>query len=224
MRRRYIASYLAVALTAFAATPGSGKNDWGRLAKLRDTETVKLHLRDGRVLTGSILEFRTDGLTFLDERRVTKIRPSHVTRAAITELGQVVQVIEGNPRLQTDQTVDLKLRDGRVLSGRVREVDSNGDWLMLAESGAAEQVANENVVRVTRNRRGRSAKIGAAGGAALMVGLVAAAPKDSLKPGESAAAAWAGVLVGGTLVGAGLGAAIGTAIGYPETLYEAPGR
>ncbi len=220
MRRSYIACYLAVVLPALAATPE--KSDWARLAQLAATQTVKVHLRDGRTLTGSILEFRANGLTFLEDRKVTRIRPSRITRATVTEMGQVVKVIEGNPHLQAGQTVELALSDGRALSGRVREVDYNDDSLKLVESRAAEQVAREDVLRVTRNRRAKSAKIGAIGGAALMVGLAAAGPKDSLKPGEGAGAAWAGLLAGGALIGAGLGAAIGAGIGYPETLYRAP--
>ncbi len=220
MRRGFIACYLAVVLPALAAAPE--KSDWANLGQLAATQTVKVHLRDGRTLTGSILEFRANGLTFLENRKVTKIRPSRIRKATVSELGQVVKVIEGNPHVQPDQTVELALSDGRALSGRVQEVDYDGDSLKLVESNAAEQIAREAVVKVTRNRRARSAKVGAIGGAAVMVGLAAAGPKDSLKPGESAGAAWAGLLVGGALIGAGLGAGIGAAIGWPETLYKAP--
>jgi len=218
-----MALYLAIALPAFAGTSGTSKNDWGRLSKLAETDTVKVHLRDGRALTGSILEFQSDGLTFLDERKVTKIRQSRITAAAVTELDQVFR-IEGAPHLQTGQTVELKLRDGRILSGRVREAEANGDSLTLVEPGAAERIAREAVVRVIRSRRAKSAKIGAIAGAASLTGLMMAVPKDSLGPGESKAQLMAAWGVGGAIVGGAVGAGIGAAIGYPETLYEAPAR
>ncbi len=222
MRTRGIAFYLAVMLPAFGAA--SGKSDWDRLAQVADTSAVKVHLRDGRALTGNVLEFRPDGLTFMEERRITRIGQSRITAAVISEPGQAVERITGNPRLQSGQNVELTLRDGRVLSGQVRGVDSRDESLTLAETDAALHIAREDVVKVTRNHRSKSAAIGAIGGAGVLAGVLAGSTKDTLHQGESAAKAWAGLFAVAVIVGGGVGAAIGAAIGYRETLYETPRR
>ncbi len=63
---------LAIALPSFGVAAGKDKNDWGRLAQIPGVQTVVVDLRDGRTLKGNVLEFRPDGLSFIDERKLKK--------------------------------------------------------------------------------------------------------------------------------------------------------
>ncbi len=198
---------LAALSPAFAGGP---KNDWNRLAQLSKDRNVKVRLRDGRTLTGTIQHFAPDELAFMQQKNLTQLR---------------FKQIDGPVRWVRGQTVEVKLRDGSVLNGRIQEIDNGAELLWLAEPAAADQIPRQDVLRVTMNNRGKSAKIGALAGAGALTGLLVAAPKDSLGPGESAAGAWGATIGGGVAVGAGLGALTGYIIGAPSTIYEAgPGH
>ena len=176
MRTYCIAFYLAVVLPALAAAPGGGKNDWGRLERLAKTQTVKVQLRDGQVLTGYVQEFRADGLTFVDENKLATIRTRDIESTSLSEAGQV-RKIEGKPPFQRGQTVELKMRDGRVRQGTVQQFSAQDERLWLAETSSTLQLDRADIVRVMAKRSGqraRNALIGAAAGGAILWGVARA--------------------------------------------------
>ncbi len=202
---------LALALPGFAAGPPNGKNDWGRIARFAGDQTVRISLRDGREIKGSILEFRSDGLTFIEERRLTRIDLRRVVGASLSEAGRL-RAIEGRPYLK-GQRVELRLRDGHLITGVVRSVDHGANQLQVAESSAAENIARVDVKRVTRKSGWKSALIGGVAGAALLGGLTARDNSDLGNGNEFAL---------GAVVGGSVGAGIGALIGWRTLIYEAP--
>ena len=214
MRTWCVVLYLAVVLPAFSAAPGTGKNDWGRLGRLAKTQTVKAHVRDGRVLTGTVQEFRADGLRFEDENKLTEINPRDIVSTVLSE-GDLARKIEGHPAFQAGQTVQLTMRDGRPIEGTVRGFNEGKGSLRLAQRTAIVDLRRDDVVRLTSrsHKCWPAAVIGGLAGAA--VGFVAISG-DTLGPGESEGKLAAQSFVGAPLVGAG----IGLAIGCTKTLYE----
>ena len=195
--------FAAAVLPAFAGAP---RNDWNRLAGVSTELNVKVRLLDGRVLRGTIQQFGSDGLALMQQKNLTRLP---------------FKRIDGPVSWARGQTAEIKLRDGSALNGRIQEIDNHDEWIWLAEPAAADRIPREDVVRVTSNNRGKSAKFGALGGAAALTALLVAGPKDSLGPGESAAGAWGATIGGGLALGALFGALFGYIIGWPSTIYQA---
>ncbi len=202
---------LAIVLPSFGADAGKGKNDWSRLAQVAGVQTVTVDLKSGRTVKGNIVGVRPDSLSFVEQRKLKRIELSRVIGATVSEAGRVRE-IEGRPQLQKGQNVELKLRDGGVTSGLVREVNQGAAEVQLLEESAAVRIMREDVVRVIKITRWKSALIGA--GAGLGLGALVARGKSDL--GHAREFALAGAVLGS------IGIGIGAAIGAPTVIYEAP--
>jgi len=200
-------------LLVFAA-PAVQAGDWVSLGRLSKTQTVKVHLRDGRVFKGTVQQVGTGSLSLVDEKKLTVIKTRDIQSTLVFEDGEVREIEGNSPSIQAGQAVELKLRDGTLFKGRVHEFFEAGKSLRLVQSGAVVDLQRDNVVRVTKKNRWLTATIGGAAGAVL---VLCCAKKDSLAIGESQADAIATYLLPPALIFAGIGAAIG----YDRTIYAA---
>ncbi len=166
--------WMLVSFSLAFAAPAVGAGDWGSLGQLSKTQTVKVHLRDGRVLSGTVQQFGADGLGLVEQKEWTKVPLNQIESTVQLKEGAEFRRIEGYTGFQKGETVELTMRDGRVLQGAVQEVDMDYKLLRIAETSAAAQLRREDIVRVMLKRpghRGRNAAIGTAGGAAILWGI-----------------------------------------------------
>jgi hypothetical protein len=206
---------MAVALPALTAAPGAGKNDWGRLGRLAKTQTVKVYSTDGKARTGTLQEFRADGLRFEDENKLTEILPRDIQSTTLTD-GGLVRKVEGHPAFRSGQVVELTMRDGRLIKGTVRTF--NEGRLRLAQSTAIVDLRREDVVRLTSrsHKCWPAAVIGGLAGAVFGLGAIKCGSLGCGDSGESQGKLPAQAFVVGPLVGAG----VDLAIGCTKTIYE----
>jgi sRNA-binding regulator protein Hfq len=185
--------------SAAPARQSSDTGQWDQLGRLSKKQTVKVYLRDGRVLKGAVCQFGADGLGFVGPENVTQVKRGDITRHT------------GN--LQKKEVVELTLQNGRVLNGTVQELSQA--MVGLLEPQNIVQLKRTDVLRVTIRTRSLTAGIGALalGGAVGIVLTTDTSPKDT-----SAVKAFAIVL------SALVGAAIGAGVGRNVTLYKAEPR
>jgi hypothetical protein len=172
MRISSVVLCLLMAVPTFAGSASA--NDWDRLGRLSKTEEVKVYLQGGPAIQGTIQQFGADGLGLVEQEKLTKVTFKQIESTAQLKDGAEFRRIDGYTRFQKGETVELKMRDGRVLQGAVQDVNLNYELLWLAETGAAAQLRREDIVRVMlkrRGHRGRNAAIGTAGGAAILWGI-----------------------------------------------------
>jgi small nuclear ribonucleoprotein (snRNP)-like protein len=218
MLRQSLRCFLSMVILLVLAAPAIRAGDWGSLGRLSRAQTVKVHLRDGRVLRGTVQQVGADSLSLVDEKKLTEIRTRDIESTLAFEDGEVREIKGNGPSIQVGQVVELKMRDGRLFKGSVHEFFEAGSSLRLAQSGAVTDLRRDDVVRVTKKTRWLTAAIGGAAGMSFGFCCV---PKDSLAKGESRAKVYAGYLIPPALILAGIGAAIG----YNQTIYEvAPNR
>jgi hypothetical protein len=79
---RFGVAFLALLLAGLAR---AGDSDWNRLSRLSN-KTVKVYVQDGRVLTGTIQQFRPDGLA-LASRGVAELKRENVLRVTTRARG-----------------------------------------------------------------------------------------------------------------------------------------
>ena len=70
---------LALAVPALAADAAAGKG-WDRLGQIPKTQKVNVHLRDGKTVSGFIYETASDGLMFVQNKQVIKLRREDITQ------------------------------------------------------------------------------------------------------------------------------------------------
>ena len=178
---------------AWAAWAG----DWDGLSRVKSTRTVRVYLRDGRVLRGGIHQFGPDGLAIADSRSFRRVKRADIDHH------------EGN--LAPGEKVTLRLRQGQVLEGSIEEVDGENVWLL--EPRSLVPVKREDVVRVTARARGLTAVIGGVAAGGIMCAVFSTA-----KEGDGQAKAAGGIGFGA------IGAAAGAIIGRTVTLYASEMR
>jgi hypothetical protein len=138
MRIIGLALCLAAALPALAADPG-----WDRLGQVSKTQKVKIHLADGKPVSGYIQEVRPEGLTFVKG-------------------GQVTQIPRENIESVTRQSRRRAAMWGAIIGGSI------GGAILAAKAGT---IVDKN--NPTAADRAGSALIGAGlfGGAGAAIGL-----------------------------------------------------
>ena len=160
-------------------------------------QTVKVYLRDGRVLKGAVHQFGPDGLGFVGPENITQVKRGDITHT--TGL------------IRKEEVLELTLRDGRVLNGTVQ--GESEEMVGLLEPQNIVQLKRADVRRVTTRGRLLAAGIGA-----LALGGAFGIANAGSKEGTPAVRAF------GTCAMAAVGAAIGAAIGHTSTIYEAERR
>ena len=108
-----LGKWMLVSILLVCAAPAVRAGDWGSLGRLSKTQTVKVHLRDGRVLKGTVQRVGADILSLVDENRLTVIKTRDIQSTQVFEDGEV-RVIEGNsPSIHTGQAVELTIVTAR---------------------------------------------------------------------------------------------------------------
>ena len=82
MTTRIAALLFTMSIAAAAQNPAGPVAGWDRVGQITKTQKIKLYLRDGRALAGTIQECGPDGLTLV--QRKTKV--IHVRREDIAEV------------------------------------------------------------------------------------------------------------------------------------------
>ena len=138
-------------LAVHSATGG----DWNSLGRVPKARTVKVHLKSGRNLKGTILQVGDEGLRLVPQKSRTQVRINDLTRSVDSK--------------QVGQPVELTTRSGQTLRGVLQGMD--GERLWLDEARNALQIGRTEIRRVTWRSRRLGALIGlgigAGAGAAL---------------------------------------------------------
>jgi len=73
---------LALVLCCFLGIPAPGQvpTRWDRLSEVPKTQEVKVHLRSGKVLNGTIQETTPDGLTFVEGQNVIRVDRDEIAK------------------------------------------------------------------------------------------------------------------------------------------------
>jgi hypothetical protein len=172
MRIANMLLWLMTAVPAFALPNKVG--NWDRLGRLPRNQEVKVYLRDGRAIQGTIQRFGADGLGLVEAKRRTKVRFKQIESTVLFTEGAEPRRIEGRMDWQKGQALELKMCDCRILVGVAREMSVADELLWLAETGSGVRLGRADIVRVMSKRSGhraRNAAIGAAGGAAFYLAL-----------------------------------------------------
>jgi hypothetical protein len=196
MRSMFLSFWLAATLPAFAAS--GAKNDWDRLSRVSKLQTVKVNLRNGRVLKGRIQQFDLDGIRVAEEKNWSRFKARDF-EAGLTH--------------KSGETVDLRLRSGAPVQGVVMEVNTRDNEVSIIETTRLTHVDRADVAKVTKRTHLGTAAIGAAAGAPLIL----LTDHDSLGRSETLG----GRIAGDMAVGALLGAAVGAIVGRTVTIYDA---
>jgi small nuclear ribonucleoprotein (snRNP)-like protein len=188
------------ALLAVSSYPVSA-GDWNSLGGFSRLRTVKVHLKNGQEMKGTIQQVEPESLQLaLGKSRI------HVPTK---ELAGTVD------KAQVGQIVELTTRGGQSLKGTLRE--ANEYWVDLDETKSTVRIPRDDIQRITWRSRGLGALIGlgigAGGGIALGASHCLICDSGATRGGNAA--------VGGIFFGL-LGTAAGGIIGAGRTLYLEP--
>jgi hypothetical protein len=188
---------LAIVVPAFA---DNSDVEWQHLGSVPKLRTVKVHLKDGRVMSGSIQQVETDRLQLALGIKYITLRARDLPPTFNAQVGQ---------------TVALNDRKGRLIEGTVREV--RGSEISVDQFTSTRWVARAEIQRITWKSRGMGALAGLGIGAGGGMIWGAAAP-----PVHDSGASTSGNVVGCAAVLGVLGAAVGAVVGVERVLYTEP--
>ena len=181
---------------------------WTRLGRLSSTTTVTVHVRDGRVLTGTIQGVRPESLDFAEEKNEVSV--------------QMAEIKNSKGGLSNGRSVDLRLVDGRNISGKIIEV--KGDSLRLINAGSILQLNRQDIHRIKQSVVWKSRFVGLVLGAlaGVVVGEVSRRAAVAKDPAVRYEVDYVPAALG--CFGAGAGFFVGPMIRSEKTLWENPAQ
>jgi small nuclear ribonucleoprotein (snRNP)-like protein len=197
-----IAIAMPVLVSLTLALHSAAAGDWSNLGRVQTKRNVKVYLKSGQKLTGTIQQVGDESLQLVPEEGRVRL-----------EAGDLTKPVE---RAQLGQVVEVRTRSGQSLTGTLRQ--ANERFIALKDTSAI-QIGRAEIRRVTWRSPAMGAliglAIGAGGGAAYAAATAGSDSHDGNKrPGPGASAIEGGGKFGliGTLAGA--------IIGKEMTIYE----
>jgi small nuclear ribonucleoprotein (snRNP)-like protein len=195
---------IAMPVLAFLtlAVHSAAAGDWNSLGRVPKDRNVKVHLKSGQKLNGTILQVGDDALQLVPEEGRIRI-----------EAGELATPVEKG---QLGHVVQVSTRSGQALTGTLRKADVRSITLV---NTSAVRIGRAEIRRVTRRSAGMGAlmglAIGAGGGA-----VYGAATTNAAQPGEHKRPGRGDSAIEGAGIFGLMGALAGALIGKEMTIYD----